>query len=115
LQRDLHTAARGETYSPLGGFRYYCPGAIVQLSCNELSFIPWSSYQRSEMLHVLSDQVRECHTRAKECARKAAEQLDDPVRQSFLDAEQCWLRLVRRLALIPEPEGDELPRRIDFN
>ena len=58
------------------------------------------------MLHILNDQVRECHARAKECARKAAEQLDVPLRQSFLDAEQFWLRLVRRLASIPELEDN---------
>jgi hypothetical protein len=51
------------------------------------------------MLQRLSDEVRQCHAHAKECARKAAVQLDPALRQSFLDAEQYWLRLVRRLAL----------------
>jgi hypothetical protein len=64
----------------------------------------WLISRRTEMLHVLSDEVRECHAHAKECARKAAEQLEVPLRQSFLDVEQCWLRLVRRLASIPERE-----------
>jgi hypothetical protein len=66
----------------------------------------WSSSRRSEMLQKLNDEVRECYAHAKDCARKAAAQLEPAVRQSFLDAEQCWLRLVRRLASVPEPKGE---------
>jgi len=58
------------------------------------------------MLQKLSDEVRECHSHAKDCGRKAAAQAEPPVRQSFLDAQQCWLRLLQRLAALPEPELD---------
>jgi hypothetical protein len=58
------------------------------------------------VLQKLNDEVRECHAHAKECARKAAAQLDPALQQSFLDAEQCWLRLVRRLASVQELDGD---------
>jgi hypothetical protein len=54
------------------------------------------------MLQKLSDEVRDCYQHAKDCARKAAAQADPAVRQSFLDAQQSWLKLVRRLAAVPE-------------
>jgi hypothetical protein len=50
------------------------------------------------MLQKLSDEVRECYQHAKDCARSAATQTDPAVQQSFLDARQSWLKLVRRLA-----------------
>jgi hypothetical protein len=56
----------------------------------------------SAMLQKLSDEVRDCYQHAKDCARKAAAQADPAVRQSFLDAQQSWLKLVRRLAAVPE-------------
>jgi hypothetical protein len=52
----------------------------------------------------LSDEVRECYQHAKDCARWAAAQTDPAVQQSFLDARQSWLKLVRRLAAAPERE-----------
>jgi len=58
------------------------------------------------MLQKLSDEVRECHAHAKECARKGAAEPEPALRQSFLDAQQCWLRLLRRLASLPELERD---------
>jgi hypothetical protein len=58
------------------------------------------------MLQKLSDEVRESYTHAKACGRKAAAQVEPALQQSFLDAEQGWLRLVRRLASISEFEGD---------
>ena len=58
------------------------------------------------MLRQLPDQVRECRAHAKDCARKAAEQAEAAVRESFLDAEQSWLRLLRRLVSLPELESD---------
>jgi len=54
------------------------------------------------MLQKLSDEVRECHAHAKDCARKAAAQTEPALRQSFLDAQQCWVRLFKRLAALPE-------------
>lgn len=53
-----------------------------------------------------NDEVRECYSHAKDCARKAAAQAEPAIRRSFLDAQECWLRLVRRLASVPERESD---------
>jgi hypothetical protein len=58
------------------------------------------------MLQRLSDEVRECYAHAKDCAQQAVAQPEPALRQSFLDAQQCWLRLLRRLASLPEPEHD---------
>ena len=56
------------------------------------------------MLQKLNDEVRECYQHAKDCAGSAAAQTDPAVQQSFLDAQQSWLKLVRRLAAAPERE-----------
>jgi hypothetical protein len=69
-------------------------------------FVQQSSLLKANMLQRLSDDVRESYARAKDCARKAAAQSEPAVRQSFLDAEQCWLRLLKRLAALPELERD---------
>jgi len=61
------------------------------------------------MVHKLSDEVRECYAHAKDCARKAAAQPEPALRQSFLDAEQCWLRLVRHLASLRALDSDTHP------
>ena len=58
------------------------------------------------MLQKLSNEVRQCHGHAKDCARMAAAQVEPAVRQSFLDAQQAWLRLARRLALASEVESN---------
>jgi hypothetical protein len=58
------------------------------------------------MLQKLSDEVRDCYQHAKDCARKAAAQTDPTVRQSFLDAQQSWLKLARRLAAAPERKSN---------
>jgi hypothetical protein len=58
------------------------------------------------MLQKLSDEVRECYAHAKDCARKAAAQPEPALRLSFLDAQQCWLRLVRRIASVTELGSD---------
>jgi hypothetical protein len=50
------------------------------------------------MLLCLSDDVRECYTQAKACARKASDESERHVRQSFLDTAEGWLALARRLA-----------------
>jgi hypothetical protein len=56
------------------------------------------------LLH-LSDMVRECYRRAQECVRKSAATQSEPLlQQSFLDAEQAWLRLGKRLAELPKLE-----------
>jgi hypothetical protein len=51
------------------------------------------------LLHLNSD-VRACYINAKTCARKAAAQPDADVRQSFLDAQERWLRLAKQLAQV---------------
>ncbi len=56
------------------------------------------------MLLHLSDQVRECHQHAKDCAQKSAAQSEPLMQQSFLDAQQAWLRLSKRLAELPKLE-----------
>jgi hypothetical protein len=50
------------------------------------------------MLLHLHTNVRACYINAKTCARKAAAQPDADVRQSFLDAQESWLRLAKQLA-----------------
>jgi hypothetical protein len=57
------------------------------------------------MLLYLSDEVRECSLHAKTCARNADAQSDPHVRQSFLDAEQSWLALAKRLAHFAETQN----------
>jgi hypothetical protein len=57
-------------------------------------------------LQKLNDEVRECYQHAKDCAGSAAAQTDPAVQQSFLDARQSWLRLVRWLAAAPERESN---------
>jgi hypothetical protein len=47
------------------------------------------------MLKVLSEDVRECHRRAEECARQAKAQLNPEHRRNFLDLELRWLKLAR--------------------
>ena len=54
------------------------------------------------MLQKLNDEVRECYQHAKDCAGSAAAQTDPAVQQSFLDARQSSLKLVRRLAAASE-------------
>ena len=50
------------------------------------------------MLLYLSDEVRECWWHAKVCARAVSSESEPDVRQSFLDVQQGWLGLARRLA-----------------
>lgn len=45
------------------------------------------------MLENLSEQIRECHWQAQECARRAREHTDPKARQDYLDFERRWLRL----------------------
>jgi hypothetical protein len=61
-----------------------------------------SEHKGQAMIQKLSDEVRACYQHAKDCARKAAAQPDPAVQQSFLDAQQSWLKLVWRLATAPE-------------
>jgi len=56
------------------------------------------------MLLHFSDPAGECHLHAKRCAREAAAQSDSYVRQSFLDAQQHWLKLAKQLADFPALE-----------
>jgi hypothetical protein len=47
------------------------------------------------MLNKLSEQIRECLEHAEECARKAAAQTDQKLKQDFLDKERRWLMLAQ--------------------
>lgn len=86
--------------------------SISSWSCHDINDSPVFAVQRYKpickisMLQKLSEEVRESDAHAKDCARKAAAQLDPPLQQSYLDAEQYWLQLVRRLASLPGLEGD---------
>jgi hypothetical protein len=51
------------------------------------------------MLNNLSEQIRNCHQHAEDCARKAAEQTDPQLKQDFLDLEKRWLLLARSFEL----------------
>jgi hypothetical protein len=45
------------------------------------------------MLNNLSEQIRECHRKAEDCARKAAAETDPQLKRDFLDSERRWLLL----------------------
>ena len=47
------------------------------------------------MLNNLSEQIRECLQHAEDCARQAATQTDQKLKQNFLDKERRWLMLAQ--------------------
>jgi hypothetical protein len=47
------------------------------------------------MLRNLSEEIRECHRHAEDCARKAAAQTDPQLKADFLNLELRWLFLAR--------------------
>jgi hypothetical protein len=47
------------------------------------------------MLRNWSEEICECYRHAEDCARKAAAQSCQKLRQDFLDLEQRWLSLAR--------------------
>ena len=47
------------------------------------------------MLNNLSEQIRECLQHAEDCARQAAAQTDQKLKQNFLDKERRWLMLAQ--------------------
>jgi hypothetical protein len=47
------------------------------------------------MLKNLSEEIRECHRHAEDCARKAAAQIDLQLKADFVDLEMRWLFLAR--------------------
>ena len=51
------------------------------------------------MLENVSEQIRECHDHAEDCARKAAAQTDSGLRQDFLDMERRWPTLAKSYEL----------------
>jgi len=57
------------------------------------------------MLLQLNDEVRQCHQRSNDCARKSMTQSDPLQEQSWLDAGQAWLPLAKRLADLPPGES----------
>jgi hypothetical protein len=54
---------------------------------------------RRVMLESVSEQIRECYEHAEDCARKAAAQTDQGLRQDFLDMERRWLALAKSYEL----------------
>ena len=51
------------------------------------------------MLQQVSKHIRECHARAEEARRRAAETSDPESKADYLLAEQSWLRLADSYAL----------------
>jgi len=47
------------------------------------------------MLENLSEHVRDCYRHAEDCARKAAAQTDQNLKNDFLALEQRWLALAQ--------------------
>jgi hypothetical protein len=51
------------------------------------------------MLNNLSEQIRECHRKAEDCARKAAAETDSKLKRDYLLMEQRWLVLAQSYEL----------------
>jgi hypothetical protein len=47
------------------------------------------------MLAYLTEEIRKCHEKAKDCAGKAATQTDPKLKQDFLSLEEHWLLVAR--------------------
>jgi hypothetical protein len=59
------------------------------------------------MLNNLSAEIRECDRHAEDCARQAAAQTNQKLKQDFLDLEARWASLARSYDLV-ERQGDFL-------
>jgi hypothetical protein len=66
------------------------------------------------MLNYLSEEIRECRIKAKDCARKAAAQTDPKLKKDLLNLEEHWLSVARSYAY-HEQKSDLLDeaKRID--
>ena len=67
------------------------------------------------MLNNLSEQIRECLQHAEDCARQAAAQTDQKLKQNFLDKERRWLMLAQSYDFTHRLSdlSDETNRRAD--
>jgi len=50
------------------------------------------------MSNYLSEEIRKCRRRAKDCAQQAAAQIDPKLMQELLNMEEHWLFLARSYA-----------------
>ncbi|MGC2077632.1 MAG: hypothetical protein WA728_16680 [Xanthobacteraceae bacterium] len=50
------------------------------------------------MLNYLSEEIRKCRVKAKDCARKAAAQTDPKQKKHLLNLEEHWLSVARSYA-----------------
>jgi hypothetical protein len=66
------------------------------------------------MLNYLTEQIRKCRAKAKDCAQKAAAQTDSKLKQDLLNLEGYWLSVARSYAY-HEQKSDlsEQTKRID--
>jgi hypothetical protein len=55
------------------------------------------------MLAYLTEEIRKCLEKAKDCAGKAATQTDPKLKQDFLNLEAHWLSGSAQLHEAPEP------------
>lgn len=67
------------------------------------------------MLNNLSEQVRECHRHAEQCAWQASVHTDSKLKDSYLEMERRWLTLARSYEFTQRLEdfSNETKRRID--
>jgi hypothetical protein len=67
------------------------------------------------MLNNLSEEVRRCHLHAEHCARQAAVETDQKLKNNFLEMEQHWLKLARSYAFTERlaDYSDETKRQVD--
>jgi hypothetical protein len=47
------------------------------------------------MLPFLTEEIRKCLVKAKDCARKAVDQTDPKIKQDLLKLEKHWLSVAR--------------------
>ena len=64
------------------------------------------------MLNNVSEQIRECLQHAEDCARQAAAQTDQKLKQDFLDKERRWLMLAQSYDFTGD-FSDEAKRKAD--
>ena len=66
------------------------------------------------MLNNLSEQIRECLQHAEDCARQAAAQADQKLKQDFLDSERRWLVLAQSYEFTQRlDDSGEAKRKVD--
>jgi hypothetical protein len=58
------------------------------------------------MLPFLTEEIRKCLVKAKDCARKAADQTDPKLKQDLLKLKEHWLSVARKR--LSHDIGDQL-------